>query len=509
MKELKIQQQKDTLYTINFETENFVVDWLSLNIRDGCNFTTLANYLFESLNFNIFKVKLGYNSKNEEYSDQILLNDKNHNCCFFVETSNNYWKGLRLEFRGKNGEHFYNLITTRRVDWSAFSLESTNLGRFDVNFQRTIQKDDLPEKLFFLETYQYLVESGRTVQIGHGLNSQLSEEILKIGKRSSARYYRIYKEKKKNSIKFEFEMKGKLVRKYQSDLFSGRFQNFEEAISLEFYKYSKRVLPLTHSYTDWLLIYSRKNRENTRICAVTTYLHENISHSTNERDCLWKFFQLLTFIRSLDDSKKVKKILSQQRYYDITFSLKEFVEFNGLKSSQYQIKKAKIFLELLYDLQKNQGLITQISENNFRSFAVFPALCIYKTGKFNSWFVSFSMAFEFYYYRYPILLPLEFLRFSDKYDREIKSELLDSMSKVSLKKRLNVEKFLDRFAVSNSLKRKIKEKIILLFELLRNKKYIKSQFILVDKSGKEKISSNLSTGLISQTRYLDFFENEP
>ena len=205
----------------------------------------------------------------------------------------------------------------------------------------------------------------------------------------------------------------------------------------------------------------------------------------------------------------MRKVLSKQVYYDISFKLQEFMKFKNVKLNQYQVNKIKPFWNILKDLQENQILIKQISDTSFRHFVPFPVIDIRKEGKSNFWTVSFSMAEEFYFYRYPFLFPIEFAKFDDKYDREIKMELLHVMSVVSLEKKLEVDNLLTRFVVPNARKVLIKQRILQIFELLQKNKCIESDFIVVSKLGKTKNYTELSIALLTKTRDLYFFEKEP
>jgi len=56
---------------------------------------------------------------------------------------------------------------------------------------------------------------------------------------------------------------------------------------------------------------------------------------------------------------------------------------------------------------------------------------------------------EFYFYQYQFFFPNSFLTYKNKYDLEIKLQLIKSFSQVELEKRFPVEKFLNQFSVSN------------------------------------------------------------
>jgi hypothetical protein len=71
--------------------------------------------------------------------------------------------------------------------------------------------------------------------------------ILKIGNRRSNHYFRIYETK--NSLKFEFEMKGKVLQNYHLLLAENRIEEFEQNLSSQFLTSFGRVLPLQYYYT--------------------------------------------------------------------------------------------------------------------------------------------------------------------------------------------------------------------------------------------------------------------
>jgi hypothetical protein len=359
---------------MNFETEKLVVDWIGLNLQDCKNWLVIGGYLFNWFNFNVLR-------KTTESSslERIFWNEKNSYQCIFVENRNGFWRGVRINFSGKNGTYFYNLVKKKAFDWDYLDLKSTSLGRLDIYYQRSSSEmDRFPEK--FLEgTIQKL--EGQNRHFSHRRGRSSESQILRIGKRTSQRFYRIYATKE--GLRFEFEIKGTIAKSFQEDLFLNRLEDFEERVSEHFYKHSKRLLPINQSFTDWLVIHGRKSRilKNSNTCLVTTYLESTLSKNPSHRDWLWKFFQLLSFIHNLKNVQRVKKVLSDQVYYEINFPLQEFVESTGVKTNKYQLKKAKDFLEIFYDLQKNQGVITQISETSFRSFVAFPARSIKKKEK--------------------------------------------------------------------------------------------------------------------------------
>ena len=125
----------------------------------------------------------------------------------FVE-NNSYWQGTLLQFSGLNAKNFYSLIQQKSVPWKLFS--SATLGRFDIYYSRNHkQGDKISVRYFFENSHKKLLKTNKNVS--YEKNSK--GLILKIGNRKSNHYFRIYQSQKKDSLKFEFEMKGRFLKK--------------------------------------------------------------------------------------------------------------------------------------------------------------------------------------------------------------------------------------------------------------------------------------------------------
>lgn len=83
--------------------------------------------------------------------------------------------------------------------------------------------------------------------------------ILKIGNRKSNHYFRIYETK--NSLKFEYEMKGKVLPNYHLLLVENRLEEFEQKFSSHFLISFRKLVPLNYSYLDWLVLKLRPIRK--------------------------------------------------------------------------------------------------------------------------------------------------------------------------------------------------------------------------------------------------------
>lgn len=100
---------------------------------------------------------------------------------------NPYWQGTVVTFSGLSARFFYMLLKEKKLTGEVFS--DGILGRFDIYYCREDRKTD--QNVSFEKNKKGL--------------------ILKLANRKGNNYCHIYKEK--TSLKFEYEMKGQLLRK--------------------------------------------------------------------------------------------------------------------------------------------------------------------------------------------------------------------------------------------------------------------------------------------------------
>jgi hypothetical protein len=142
---------------------------------------------------------------------------------------------------------------------------------------------------------------------------------------------------------------------------------------------------------------------------------------------------------------------------------------------------------------------------------MFPYLKLKKQNR--KWTVTLAVVEEFYFYQYPFLFPNSFLICNNKYDLEIKLQLIESFSTVELEKKLLVKRFLNQFSVPNKDLAKIKKQLIDSFFILKDFQLIENKFSLISKNGSsnklrhrtEKIES-LSPGMLFKSESLSFWE---
>ena len=145
--------------------------------------------------------------------------------------------------------------------------------------------------------------------------------ILKLGNRKSNNYCRIYKEK--TSLKFEYEMKGQLLRKYHSLLISNCLEELENLMCEGFLRHFGKLLPLEESFTDWLVVKLRPLRKQKLSLATfnSHYLKEKKFSEDGERK---KFFMLLQFLSYAQNLDYERGALGSTSYRQVLFQVKDF-----------------------------------------------------------------------------------------------------------------------------------------------------------------------------------------
>lgn len=282
---------------INFQSENLVVHWISLNIKSLTNVKSIAKIA-------IYLSRFGFNSdiksSSKANSEPVIAKMENEWKVLFICSVpkpgyKNYWPGTTVSFSGSNASAFYNLIQTEVVDLNIFDLRNTNLGRFDIHYLREPKATDQNEQLeIFMDHCCKKIHAQSKQKHASWLKNKKGL-ILKIGSRQSSNYYRVYQ--KSNGIEFELEIKKKVAKSVQEFLFTNQFEEFEKKLSKYFYRRSQISLVLDTCYTDWLLICMRKLREKQDSPKLlTTYLKSSNSDKLLEQEQFLIFIQFISFI---------------------------------------------------------------------------------------------------------------------------------------------------------------------------------------------------------------------
>jgi|AntRauTorckE5430_2_1112549.scaffolds.fasta_scaffold05904_4 hypothetical protein len=470
---------------INFQSENLAVDWIGFNIQGSVNILPIAHYLFQNFGFNSTLI-----SGSDRKQKTLFFNSKNNYDVYFTEYkySDNYWDGIKIDFSGKNSSYCYALIQKREFDWNIFKLPNLSLSRFDLYYFRERQHNDQEDPL-----QRICSDSLSRLNNNMEYKRDTKGSILRIGNRKSSNFYRIYK--RKDGLRFELEIKKNKIKQFSNLLLCYEVEKFEKILTRHFYMYSKKVLRL-NNYTNWLIKYLRKNHKPIDFL-VTSYFKQT-TNKLPESEKIFTFLQFLSFIRR---KSYVTAHIYEQNYCLIEFTLKEYMEFSGVKINQYQRNK---FISLFYSFQRAEPLITYFTDSHFQSILSFPYLNIQKQG--NSWVVKVAMSKLLYDYNYPFKFPSTFLTYQNIYDLRIKLKIIESLSTVPLEKVFHAELFLQHFNVSASKKANIKKTVVKLFDQLQSVGIIKNHYKLIKKSNLT-IEVNLLTSLLlGQTKTIYFYE---
>jgi hypothetical protein len=142
------------------------------------------------------------------------------------------------------------------IFWEKLTKFEIVLSRFDLVYERINKSTDK------IATKKFINASYTQFQEVHSYRNLLSERnrkglLLKVGNRKGRRYYRVYTGHQNNSLRFEAEMKGDLIKDLHDLLIASTFdqQDFETRLSYQFFKYSFQLFSLTihTSHLDWLM----------------------------------------------------------------------------------------------------------------------------------------------------------------------------------------------------------------------------------------------------------------
>lgn len=384
--------------TLTFEQQGLAVDWVSFTFSSlSCEQEQKLISSFYALGFSLYRLnKLTNNcsagglSKLSKLKSPILV-DNNHSFQILLV---GYFEKTSLVFPGLSGQAFYDLAKNRQVD-SAL-LNSATLSRFDINRCRICNSQEiglLPK--FFVSCYNKLRSSGKH----NSVSLTPKGDIFTVGCRRSQNFSRIYL--KGTTLKFENEMKGNFLKKYQSLFLSNAFVQFEQGMCSHYLLRFGKRLCLDYCFTDWLVNSLRPGKEYTfKNCIKSDYLLVTGTDSIHPDKNFILFLVLLQFTRH---SKFDIDLLGSTRYRNVKFSLQSFSKYVNPKirsTNYYQLKKLRLFLT---SVQSNL-FVSYFACNEFGRLATIPKITI-KKSKSSGWFVSIWVLDDLCNHSYPFILP--------------------------------------------------------------------------------------------------------
>jgi hypothetical protein len=328
--------------SIKFEDHELKVDFLTLsmhNSTDENNIQKIAIYLFNSFGFNCF-----LSEGNTRKLSRPLFHDITTKDTTIIRL--NYWNRIVIEFPGKSGQKFYQLVRSHQVDWKFFQPAPLRLNRLDLCYDLD-KRDSFNLKefdQFLLDSRRHILDFTRTRNVKLINNSR--GLILGINKRSNARYFRVYETL--STIRFELELKKSALEHLQTSFFTSQFNFFESQLTQFYFQYAKLLFPLDNYFGSWLMNFLRKysqNEHDNKCVLATEYFTDN---EIQDHKKFYHLLQFLNFIKTLNNQDCPQYFLEGRRYFIHNFPLKDFMNFisiSGKKQNQ-RLKVLKYFRQL-------------------------------------------------------------------------------------------------------------------------------------------------------------------
>lgn len=491
------------LNKLTFKDENLVVDWIGFNIQGLLNrkqVERIAKYLFENLRFNS-TFALGSDGKQET----LFYNVKNKYQVYFraYKYSDIYWDGIKIDFSGRNGHQFYKLIAANQVNWEILNhKKNLRLSRLDLCYIRKKIDNDTNVESFLKQCYQKADENKAIKNFS--LQNNYTGWILKIGKRGSPNYYRVYESE--TEIRFELEQRGLKIKSAQKLIFEYQIENFEEIMTKTFFNHSKKVLATHENYTDWLIDYFRRQNQ-TEGSLVTGYFN-TVSFDQKKKI----FFRFLQFIAFSQTQTATTENFCEQSYSIVQFKLTDFMNFiQKNNKNQYQREQLIQFFE---KIQTMKPFVKVFTNENFESFTIFPFVKTRKEyGEYGPWIIEVAILQELYFYSYRFFFPTYFITYQHDFELQIKLQFIQSYSTKNLKKIFYSEQILDQYKKANNQKKaKIKENIQHTFHQALKHQMVQDNCEIEFKNKKRKTQpiqiQNLTPLLIGQSENIYFYESK-
>ena len=471
---------------LNFNIQNLVVDYITFEFQEShCDPNKIAKYLF-NLGFNSYQ-QSGKLSK--PVQERMLVNSKNQFAILFVN-DHSYWKGTLLQFSGLNASRFYFLAKQNIIDWKIF--DTATLSRFDIYYSRENNKQDKISSADFLENcYKKIRQTTKNVT----LEKNRRGLILKIGNRKSNNYSRIYQEK--NSLKFEYEIKGRSLQKSYNLLILNNFEEMELNLTKRFLLYFGKLLPLQDSYLDWLVFKLRpiRKQNNFQLGLNSDYIRSEIDINPKN------FIQFIQFLNYAQNLEYTIADWDGVFYRKITFIVRDFITYQNptiSSNNRYQLQKTKEFFKDLL----TGAIIDSFQNNCFRTLIAVPRIEYEICSKQKYLIANVWMVNELFYYNYPFYFPNLFNIKLNKDQFEVRFKFIQVFGSVDLEKTFYIKEFLQNYpsTLTNKQITKIKKYFLQIIQIFQEHQLIDSNYKIISNAklyDKDQLtSSTISEGFV-------------
>ena len=315
-----------------FQKELLHVDFISFNLTKlfEADIDELTTF-FQRLGFDCYlKQTETSQSRKKVYTTNYSKNQFELDFLLTVPYQKNM---MQIQFSGLSANQFYKLIKQKSIPWEKLTKFEIVLSRLDLVYERSNKSTDN------ISTKEFLNSSYIQFQDLHPYKNLLSERnrkglLFKIGHRKGRRHYRIYTGHKKNSLRFEAEMKGDLIKDFHDLLIASNFdqKDFETRLSYQFFKYSFELFSrsIHTSHLDWLVNRIRPLQfKNTFVLDIpiihSHYLNQMDFDQLKEKQYLITLLQLLVYVQGLHYNTRRLKT----KYRQFFFPLRDFLKYTG------------------------------------------------------------------------------------------------------------------------------------------------------------------------------------
>ena len=120
-------------------------------------------------------------------------------------------------------------------------------------------------------------------------------------------------------------MKGRFLQKFHKLLVSNNFEEIESKLTKQFLFYFGKLLPLQHSYLDWLVLQLRpiRKQKTFQLGLQSDYIK---SESSINSETLIQFIQFLNYAQNLDYTIQN---LDEISYRKVTFIIRDFITYQN------------------------------------------------------------------------------------------------------------------------------------------------------------------------------------
>ena len=466
---------KNKIYIEDFgslEIESLKIDYLRFNLKSYLNDSEISNLA-------VYFRRLGFSSYKKERDNikerTAIFNDKYFEVTFVLRTP--YYEGTHLEFAGESANHLYSFIKNNKFNWNQLEQYGTFLRRIDTCYDRLHKSIDKVTNDTFLEaTLKHLKMVFPNNNLEYKRNR--SGELINVGHRTSAKYYRVYL--KGECLRFEFEHKDrKTLNLYDHFLKTKQFRKLEQRISYEFLKQTQHLFRYSQETekVEWLAQRLRpfQTRNNLADSGTTINIHyiEQCSMEKLQKQDLIRLFQLLAYLKSLD-GYKTANLRSKFRQYK--FPIREFLYFMTPTTEVNQYKLDKI-IDFFNSLEHNL-VFKFLADKDYRMLVTIPEAYANKVQ--NRWIAEVWVADEVFNYFEPFLFMDHFKQNKMTIDEfSVLFHIIQKFSVTNLRKDFDIPKFFDSYSskLNGTRKKNIKNFFIHYIKNLQQEGKIQEQVL--------------------------------